>query len=372
MTAVDLQQRWRQRERGRIGRQASNGWQRLPTPARFGIVIAAFFVLAVLVPSSSVASVMAPQSDWKTILFNPIGIYVLLAVGLNIVVGLAGMLDLGYVAFFAVGAYALGLLATRQHWNFWFILPSAVVLAAFAGILLGAPTLRLRGDYLAIVTLGFGQIISVAANNFTFDGGPQGITSIPHPPSIGHLKAFSYGVRDARPYYYLVLALIFLVIFGVRRLERSRIGRAWVAIREDEDVAELMGVPTYRFRLWAFSAGAAIGGVAGVMYASKPTFITPGNFTYSISIIILASVVLGGSGNLTGVILGAFLVAWLPERLRWFADYRIMIFGAALVAMMILRPEGILPSRRRRAEMADVGGGGMNAALLPPAAEGEH
>jgi branched-chain amino acid transport system permease protein len=311
---------------------------------------------------------MAPQSSWSTVLFYPIGCYILLALGLNVVVGEAGMLDLGYVAFFAVGAYTMALLSTRQHWNFWVILPVGLVVAAISGIILGAPTLRLRGDYLAIVTLGFGQIISQVANNSSFDGGPQGITGIPHPPDVAHLKIFRFGVGDAKPYYYLVLATIFVAVFAIHRLKRSRVGRAWVAIREDEDAAELMGVPTYRFRLWSFAIGAAVGGATGVLFSSQEIFINPPTFSYILSILVLVCVVLGGSGNLAGVILGAFVVAWLPERFRGFERYRILVFGAALVALMIFRPEGLLPSQRRRAEMSDVGsGGGMNAPLIAPA-----
>jgi branched-chain amino acid transport system permease protein len=265
------------------------------------------------------------------------------------------MLDLGYVGFWAVGGYAYGILAAKHHWDFWLIMPVGIVLAALSGLILGAPTLRLRGDYLAIVTLGFGLIISQTLLNLkSFDGGPQGITQIPYPPSIGHLKAFHYGVIDAKPYWYLILAFIFAVIFVVKRLEHSRVGRAWVAIREDEDVAELMGVPTYRFRLWAFAIGASIGGVSGVLFASQNNYIDPTIFSYQVSILVLAAVVVGGSGNLTGVIFGGFLV-----------------FGLALVVVMILRPQGLIPSRRRRAELAEgAGGGGMGAALLPSEIEG--
>jgi branched-chain amino acid transport system permease protein len=357
------------RSSDRVGRV----WVAQPWWSKTVAVVLLFLALAILVPSGPVGHIMAPQSSWPNVLSQDIGVYILLAIGLNVVVGQAGMLDLGYVAFYAVGGYSLALLATRQHWNFWVILPVGIVIATLAGLILGAPTLRLRGDYLAIVTLGFGQIISTSANNFSFDGGPQGISTIPHPPSIGHFKAFTYSVIDFKPYYYLVLAAIFVSVFAVRRLERSRVGRAWVAIREDEDAAELMGVPTYRFRLWAFAIGAAVGGGGGVFFATQANHIDPTIFSYTVSILVVAAVVLGGAGNLFGVILGAFMVAWLPERFRGFANYRILVFGVALVVMMIFRPQGLLPSRRRQAEMSDLGaGGGMNAALLSPAVEGDQ
>jgi branched-chain amino acid transport system permease protein len=351
---------------------AGGVWAGLPIWAKAVVVILVYLLLAVVVPSGPVASVMAPQSGWSNVLSEEIGVYVLMAIGLNVVVGQAGMLDLGYVAFFAVGGYTLGILSTHDHWNFWAILPLGIVLAAVAGLTLGAPTLRLRGDYLAIVTLGFGLIISQTAANLNFLGGSQGISAIPHPPNIGKIKAFQYGVVDFKPYWYLVLAGIFLAVWVVRRLEKSRVGRAWVAIREDEDVAELMGVPTYRFRLWAFAIGAAVGGFGGVFFAMQANHIEPLTFSYQVSILVVAAVVLGGSGNLFGVILGAFMVVWLPERFRGLSNYRILMFGTALVVMMIFRPEGLLPSRRHKAEMQDViVGGGMGAPLVPPALEAE-
>ncbi|HEX3425139.1 MAG TPA: branched-chain amino acid ABC transporter permease [Acidimicrobiales bacterium] len=337
-------------------------------------------VLALVAPANSVGHIMAPSSDWRTILFYPIGVYVLLAVGLNVVVGWAGMLDLGYVAFFAVGSYTMAIIATHDHWNFWPILPFGIIFAAIAGVILGAPTLRVRGDYLAIVTLGFGEIVRQIAINSNWLGQSRGIANIPPPPSVGHLKALSYGVLDVRPYYYLVVAMIVLVVFVGKRLERSRAGRAWQAVREDEDVAELMGVPTFKFKLWAFAIGACIGGMGGVLFASQQSAITPDDFQFLLSVLILAAVVLGGSGNIGGVILGAFLVAWLPEYLRGapigkfvvrqvhhvlpqvqdFSDLRVLIFGGTLVVMMIFRPQGLLPSRARRDELAE-GQGGMGS-----------
>lgn len=362
-------------------RQAGNAWYRatgrtgevwrgLPWWAKLPLIIGLYLVLAGLLPTGPVARFMAPQSGWSNVLSEDIGVYVLMAIGLNVVVGQAGMLDLGYVAFYAVGGYTLGILNTHDHWNFWVCLPLGIVLAAAAGFTLGAPTLRLRGDYLAIVTLGFGLIISETANNLAFDGAANGISGIDRPPSFSSFNAFHYGVLDYRPYWYLVLAGIFLAVWFVRRLEHSRVGRAWVAIREDEDVAELMGVPTYRFRLWAFVIGASVGGMGGVFFATQSAHVDPPTFSYQVSILVVAAVVLGGSGNIIGVVLGAFMVVWVPERFRTVQNYRILIFGLALVAMMIFRPQGLLPSGRRRAELSEPSaGGGMGAALVAPALE---
>ncbi|MHB1486153.1 MAG: branched-chain amino acid ABC transporter permease [Acidimicrobiales bacterium] len=336
-------------------------WNRLPRPARWvGYLV--LILLAILAPSDAVGRIMAPASDWRSILFYPIGVYVLLAIGLNVVVGQAGLLDLGYVAFFAIGSYAMALLGVKAGLDFWEILPLGVLFAAMAGAILGAPTLRLRGDYLAIVTLGFGEIIRQVANNVNFTGGPRGIAGIPHPPNIGHLNAFTYGVLDPRPYYYLVLGLIVVVIVIARRLELSRVGRSWAAIREDEDAAELMGVPTFRFKMWAFVIGACIAGAAGVMFSAKTIAITPDNFPLLLSILVLSAVVLGGSGNLFGVIVGGFLVAWLPERFRSLSNERILIFGAVLIVMMIFRPDGLFPARRRRSSLGSTSSGTSLAA----------
>jgi branched-chain amino acid transport system permease protein len=349
----------------RIPDTISNGWAATPKPARW-LVYLGFILLAVFVlPGESIGHFMTPRSDWPTVLFYPVGVYILLAIGLNVVVGQAGLLDLGYVAFFAIGGYLMAVLGTKFGWSFWEILVVGVVASALSGVILGAPTLRLRGDYLAIVTLGFGEIVRITAQNTDYIGGPRGIAGIPHPPSlsdveIGDVKPFTYGVLDPRPYYYLIIALIVVVIIFAKRLESSRVGRAWMAIREDEDAAELMGVPTFKFKLAAFAIGAAIGGATGVVWSAKVISIIPNNFPFILSATILAAVVLGGSGNIPGVILGAFLIAWLPERFRGFQDYRVLAFGAALVIMMALRPEGILPSRRRKAELAE-GTGGMGS-----------
>ncbi|GAA0323143.1 branched-chain amino acid ABC transporter permease [Actinoallomurus spadix] len=348
-------------------------WATAPRWARW-VVYLVLIVLAILLPADGVGSFMSPYTDWPTLLFFPIGGYILLAIGLNVVVGQAGLLDLGYVAFFAIGGYAMAIFGTKMHMSFWEILVVGVLLSAVSGIILGAPTLRLRGDYLAIVTLGFGEIVRIVANNTDYIGGPRGIGGIPHPPSlsewtipdngffdaigIGGVQPLKYGALDGKPYYYLMLLLIVAAIIFAKRLENSRVGRAWASIREDEDAAELMGVPTFKFKLAAFAIGAAIGGAGGVVYASQSVSIIPTNFPFILSATILAAVVLGGSGNLPGVILGAFLVAWIPERIRGLQEYRVLVFGGVLVLLMIFRPEGLLPSRRRKAELAE-GEGGM-------------
>jgi branched-chain amino acid transport system permease protein len=337
----------------------AEGWANLPRAVRWLAMVAllAFFIV---LPRLHIPILNTPDSNFDSVLFYPVGIYVLVALGLNVVVGEAGLLDLGYVAFFAVGSYSMAVLGTKAHWDFFEVLPAAILFAMVAGVVLGAPTLRLRGDYLAIVTLGFGEIVYLVAQNTGSIGGPQGINDIPSPPNFVvfgyHVQ---YGVLDPKPYYYLLLAMIVLAIVVVTNLKRSRVGRAWTAIREDEDAAELMGVPTFRFKLWAFAIGAGIGGSAGVMYATKEAFISPGDFVFQMSILFLAAVVLGGSGNIPGVILGAVVVGYLPERFRQFNQYRVLIFGAALVLTMIFRPQGLLPSRRRARELRqpDPGGG---------------
>jgi branched-chain amino acid transport system permease protein len=353
------------RARGRGGLSAVRGWWDGAPAWQRWILYLALIAFALVLPSPFFASFMSPDTDWTTLLFSPIGTYILLALGLNIVVGYAGLLDLGFVAFYAVGGYTVAYLGTKYGWTFWATLVLGIAIAGISGVILGAPTLRLRGDYLAIVTLGFGEIVRITANNTDEIGGARGITNIPHPPPI-------WGLRfrlDPFPYYVLIVFLIVLVIIFSVRLQRSRVGRAWAAIREDEDAAELMGVPTFKFKLLAFATGAMIGGLAGGMYAGKAIFISPLDFPFILSATILAAVVLGGSGNIPGVMLGAFLIGWLPERLRGFSEFRIMVFGAALVAAMALRPEGLWRSRQRSAELAE-GTGGMGAmgAEIPDAA----
>jgi len=308
-------------------------------------------------------------------------LYVLLALGLNIVVGFAGLLDLGYIAFYAVGAYTYALLASPQfnlHLPFWVILPIGAAVAAFFGVILGAPTLKLRGDYLAIVTLGFGEIVRIFLNNLSrpvnITNGPQGITGI----DPFKLDGFSFGAYESFlglevsgpiKYYYLLLAVALGIIVVNMRLQNSRVGRAWEAIREDEIAARAMGIDTRNLKLLAFAMGASFGGVAGGMFSAIQGFISPESFVLVESIMVVCMVVLGGMGNIWGVILGALLLSFVPEILRWTVTpvqealfgrmlvepevIRMLLFGLALVLVMLYRPAGLLPSAVRKRELEE-------------------
>ncbi len=293
------------------------------------------------------------------------GIYVCLALGLNIVVGLAGLLDLGYVAFYAIGAYTSALVSIHfdAWWALWLWVPCSVLVAAGLGIALGFPTLRLRGDYLAIVTLGFGEIIRIILNNWDgLTNGPKGLADIPAP------RIFDYALSDGIAglpwwgkevnYYLVTVAYALLIAVVAGRLDRSRVGRAWRAIREDELAARAMGIDTTKVKLLAFAIGASFAGIAGLLFAHMQTFIDPMSFIFMESAIILCMVVLGGMGSIPGVVLGAIILAALPEKLRDFQDYRMLVFGLALVAMMVLRPQGLLPAVRevRRPAAGPAGG----------------
>lgn len=271
--------------------------------------------------------------------------YAVLGLGLNIVVGLAGLLDLGYVAFYAVGAYSYGLLNYHYGLGFWTVLPVGAVMGAFFGILLGFPVLRLRGDYLAIVTLGFGEIIRLILENWNdFSFGPSGIANIPRPSFFG----MEMSLQSATTYiYFLMIGLAVFTIIVVNRLQDSRIGRAWLALREDEIACQAMGIDKTKTKLSAFALGATWAGMMGVVFAAKTTFINPASFTFLESAMILCIVVLGGMGSILGVIIAAFILILLPEYLRAFSEYRMLVFGAVLVIMMVFRPQGIIKNVRR-------------------------
>jgi len=304
------------------------------------VLIGVFYAL----PMLNNPIIDTPETSFTSVLFYPLIMFSLMAVGLNVVVGKSGILDLGYVAFFAIGAYTHAILSIHTPLNFWEILPFAMAFAMLAGVILGLPALRLRGDYLAIITLGFGEIVRIIAVNTEAIGGAAGITDIPGPSTIFGIE---FTVMDPRPYYWLTLTLLLLVIWGVIRLSHRKPGRAWEAIREDEDVAEFMGVATLKYKLWAFIIGGAVGGLAGAIYASQIRSIQPELFTLNLSIMILACVVFGGMGNIWGVVLGAVVLGYIPEKLRFLSDYRIIFFGLLMVVMMNIRPNGLLPRRKR-------------------------
>jgi branched-chain amino acid transport system permease protein len=295
-------------------------------------------------------------------ILTTVGIYIIMGLGLNIVVGYAGLLDLGYVAFFAIGAYTVGILNTTgkfatTEWGFWAALPVAVFLAMMAGVILGIPVLKMRGDYLAIVTLGFGEIIRVLVLSDwlkPFIGGAQGILQIPK-PHIG-----SYVFKGPQQMYYIVLGGILLVGYVAWRLRDARVGRAWKALREDEDVAEAMGIHLVSTKLMAFATGAAFAGLAGAIFAAKLGSIFPHSFNLIVSINVLSLIIVGGIGSLPGVVVGALILVGMPELLREFADYRMLFYGALLVVMMLVMPEGFVPEKThaRPAEGAppDTGG----------------
>ena len=311
-------------------------WQRLAVPAAVAIALA----IPAIAPNAYVMGVI-----------TRICLYALLALGLNVVVGFAGLLDLGYVAFFGIGSYVYAFLSSPHfglHWPFLLALATSVCVTAIFGILIGAPTLRLRGDYLAIVTLGFGEITYILLINLDrpidITGGPSGIISI-DPPSF-----FGYALRDNWQYYYLILLLMGVAVLFSRRLRDSRIGWAWQAIREDELAAQAMGINTTAAKLQAFAIGAAFAGAGGAFLASWQRSVFPDNFLFTESVNILAMVILGGVGSLPGVILGATLIVALPEVFRDFALYRLLAFGLLLMVLMIFRPGGLLSFEGRREE----------------------
>lgn len=333
---------------------AYNGRRRMQA----NVILAAIALIALIVPHF--VSLAARE------ILVQIATFCLLALGLNVVVGFAGLLDLGYIAFYATGAYAWGIFsgagpikmgftqtAFWDDWGFWIILLGVLAINMCIGVALGSPTLRLRGDYLAIVTLGFGEIVRIVANNLEgVTGAALGISQIPHPriPFIG----YDFGLNPV-PYYYLLLALLVIGTIVIRRLDHSRIGRAWIAIREDEVAAEAMGVPTLKMKLLAFAIGATTAGVAGVVFASKSNYVSPASFDVFASFLVLCAVVLGGMGSIPGALAGAFVIVGIPSFLQLqfprLDEYRYWAFGLILVVMMIFRPQGLIPSRRREAEL---------------------
>jgi len=343
------------------------------------LALAFYLPLLKILPFAYIRTDIGGGSDWASVLVL-VAIYMIVAVGLNVVIGMAGLLDLGYVGFYALGAYSVALFGSpsspvtqwmvrefgfSEGWALPFVatIPIAIALTMAAGVILGAPTLRLRGDYLAIVTMGFGEIIRIIARNADpITNGAAGITNVPVPPGPEIKGRAFFNATDAERWYWLLLVVLIVLIFLARRLENSRVGRAWLAIREDEDAAAVMGVPAFKFKLWAFAMGAALGSIAGLMFGSKQQYVEPTGFALNLSFLFVAMVVIGGSGNIYGVLLGAFMITYLPERFRTIpllkevidpVAWRPFAFGVALVLVMVLRPQGLVPNRRRARELED-------------------
>ncbi len=364
-------------------KQLSGRWASSPRWVRI-VALLLFLAFAVylprlnILPFANIRTDLGDRgSDWASVLFIVV-VYMIAAVGLNVVIGWAGLLDLGYIGFYALGAYSVALFGSPtspvtewmvakfgfdEGWAVPFVatIPIAIALTMAAGVLLGAPTLRLRGDYLAIVTMGFGEIIRIIARNADpITGGSAGVTNVPVPPGPEIDGRSFFNTADAERWYWLALAVLILLIFLARRLENSRVGRAWLAIREDEDAAAVMGVAAFKFKLWAFAIGAAFGAIAGLLFASKQQYVEPTGFALNLSFLFVAMVVIGGSGNIAGALLGAFLITYIPERLRDVpllgeeaVLWRPFAFGVALVLVMVLRPQGLVPNRRRARELTD-------------------
>lgn len=306
-----------------------------------------FLITGLVVLAAAVFLLPLRWGSYWNYVIGTVGLYVVLGLGLNIIVGLSGQLVLGYIAFFAIGAYTMALLNSpiphNLMWGFWPALVLGVALAALAGVLLGLPLMRLRGDYLAIVTLGFGEIIRILLKSdilTDFTGGPRGIQNISGPVLFG--KPFNSDVQ----FMYLIIAAVLLAAFVYHRLQYSRAGRAWLSIREDETVARATGVNTTRYKLLALALGAAFAGLAGAIFASRNQFTGPEEHSLMASINVLSLIIVGGMGNIPGTVLGAFALKGLPEILREFANYRLLTFGALLVVMMLSRPDGMIPSKR--------------------------
>lgn len=278
-----------------------------------------------------------PFNSYQVDVMANAALYALLALGLNVIVGFAGLLHLGYAAFFAIGAYACAFLNLNLGYPFWVCLPIGAAVAGAAAVLLGLPVIRVRGDYLAIVTLGFGEIVRIVVTNLEpWTGGPNGLMGIAH-PVIGN---YNFGV-DSRPYYWLLTALLALTAWVCSRLRRSRIGLAWAAMKEDELAAGCLGMDTTRLKLMALGVGGAVAGLAGCVFAAKQGTVTPDSFDFIVSVMILSMVILGGLGSVRGAIVGAVILSVTPELLREFAVYRMLIFGLLMIVLMRVRPQGL-------------------------------
>ncbi|MHA7270946.1 branched-chain amino acid ABC transporter permease [Arthrobacter sp. HLT1-20] len=334
---------------GWLGRW-SEKWQTMPRQKQW-LYLIVIVVVAYLLPILNPPLLSTePGNDFPLALFS-MAVYALVAVGLNIVIGYAGLLDLGYIAFFAVGSYTAAMLTSPDSPFFkvpylWTI-PLAIVVAMCIGVILGIPTLRLRGDYLAIVTLGFGEIIRILATLIPAMKGQVGFQNVGRPPGMGEDGIPVFANSNGTPWYWLTLTILIIVLFLAGNLERSRVGRSWIAIREDEDAAETMGVPTFKYKVWAFALGAGVGGMSGALFAGQVGFVNNQKFDIVTSILFVAAVVLGGVGNKVGAVFGGALVAYIPLRFTAIAEYKYLIFGIALMLIMIFRPKGLIPARQR-------------------------
>ncbi|ALM16873.1 branched-chain amino acid ABC transporter permease [Mycobacteroides abscessus] len=350
-------------------------WSELARPVQWVYGVVGFALLALL-PVWKIPYLDTPNTSFGGVMAQ-FAMVALIAIGLNVVVGQAGLLDLGYVGFYAIGAYTVALLTSpdspwnrmgtsaffSSDWAWLSCLPIAVAITACFGLILGTPTLRLRGDYLAIVTLGFGEIIRLLADNLDVTNGPRGLHKVAY-PHVGEQHVHGGGVFSSANsgghlnygvwWYWLGLCLIAAVLVLMGNLERSRVGRSWVAIREDEDAAEMMGVPTFRFKLWAFVIGASIGGLSGALYAGQVQYVASPTFNIINSMLFLCAVVLGGQGNKLGVVVGAFIIVYLPNRLLGvqvqgidLGNLKYLFFGLALVVLMLFRPQGLFPAHQK-------------------------
>ncbi|RTL64134.1 MAG: branched-chain amino acid ABC transporter permease [Pseudonocardiaceae bacterium] len=325
-------------------------WNSLPRPQQWLLLIPVVVLIYALPVLNPPLLTTEPGTNFPLALFDAAR-FALIAIGLNVVVGQAGLLDLGYVGFFAIGSYVAALLTSPDsalwHIPYLWTLPLAMVVTMFFGLVLGGPTLRLRGDYLAIVTLGFGEIVRLLATIVGPLKGQVGFQGVGSPPGTNSEGQPIFTTSNGTAWYWLVVTITIAILFLVGNLERSRVGRAWIAIREDEDAAEIMGVATIRFKLWAFVIGAAIGGLSGALFAGQVGFVNNQKFDVPTSVLFLAAVVLGGSGNKVGVVLGAFVVSYVPNRFVELAAYKYLIFGIALIILMMFRPQGLLGARQR-------------------------
>ncbi len=325
-------------------------WNSLPRLQQWiGVIPIVILIYALPVLNPPILTT-EPYKNFPISMFNA-AVLVLIALGLNVVVGQAGLLDLGYVGFFAVGAYVAALFTSPQSTlvkiPYLAVLPLAMVVTMVAGLLLGTPTLRLRGDYLAIVTLGFGEIVRLLVTIIPALKGMVGFNNVGHPPGTQASGIPIFTASNGTPWYWLAVSIIIIILMFIGNLERSRVGRAWVAIREDEDAAQMMGVPTFTFKLWAFAIGAAIGGLSGALSAGQVGFINNQDFGVNFSVLYLSAVILGGSGNKVGVMLGAFIVSYIPDRFNFLGSQKYLVFGVALIVLMIFRPQGLLGARQR-------------------------